>query len=207
MSKLKLYTFPLSGHSHRVELMLSLLSLDAELIKVDLAKGEHKSAEFLAKNPAGQVPVLEDGDITLADSNAIIMYLATKYDQGRTWYPEDLVTQTKIQSYLSLAAGKLAFGPCNARIINVFGKPLDKEFALTLAHDLLTLLDQTLSSQTWLVGDTPTLADVAHYTYIAHAPEGDVSLENYPHIKTWLATIEQLKGFVPMPKTKTGLTA
>ena len=207
MSKIKLYTFPLSGHSHRVELLLSLLKIDAELIQVDLPNGEHKSPEFLAKNPAGQIPVLEDGDITLNDSNAILLYLANKYDVAKTWYPDDLLSQVQIQSYFSLAAGKLAFGPCNARIINVFGRPLDKEFALSLAHDLLTLLNQTLSKQDWLVGDGPTLADIAHYTYIAHAPEGDVSLADYPQVQAWLSKIEQLDGFIPMQATKAGLAA
>lgn len=206
MPNIKLFTFPLSGHSHRVELLLSLLNIDAELVNVNLAEGQHKSPEFLAKNPAGQIPVLEDADITLYDSNAILMYLATKYDVDRTWYPEDLLSQVRIQAYFSLAAGKLAFGPCNARIINVFGRDLDKDFCHTLANDLLFLLNGELSEKQWLVGDGPTLADIAHYTYIAHAPEGDVSLEEYPHIKSWLARIEQLDGFVPMQKTAVGLT-
>ncbi|KMT64984.1 glutathione S-transferase family protein [Catenovulum maritimum] len=202
MSAIKLYTFPLSGHSHRVELFLSLLGLEAELINLDLANGEHKTPEFLAKNPAGQIPVLEDGDITLADSNAILLYLANKYDAKRNWYPEDLLQQVEIQKYFSLAAGKLTFGPCNARLINVFGAALDKSFALTISHSFLTLFNQDLANKNWLVGDKPSLADIAHYTYIAHAPEGDVSLEQYPNVTTWLTRIEALKGFKPMQKTQ-----
>lgn len=207
MSAIKLYTFPLSGHSHRVELFLSLLNIDAELINIDLPNGEHKQADFLTKNPAGQIPVLEDGDITITDSNAILLYLAQKYDVTKTWYPEDLAAQVEIQTYLSLAAGKLAYGPCNARIITVFGRDLDTEFALTTAHSLLTLIEQNLNSKTWLVAGAPTIADVAHYTYIAHAPEGNVSLEKYPNVKNWLKKIEQLPGFISMPKTKAGLAA
>lgn len=207
MSLIKLYTFPLSGHSHRVELFLSLLNIDAELINVDLPNGEHKSAEFLAKNPAGQIPVLEDGDITIADSNAILLYLAKKYDTTGSWYPDDLRKQVDIQHYFSLAAGKLAFGPCNARIINVFGGELDKNFAVTTAHNLLALLEQKLLDNAWLVGNQPTLADIAHYTYIAHAPEGDVSLNDYLNVQNWLTKIEQLPGFIGMKKTKAGLAA
>lgn len=56
MSAIKLYRHPLSGHAHRVELLLSLLGLDTELIDVDLLKGEHKQPEFLKKNRVGQVP-------------------------------------------------------------------------------------------------------------------------------------------------------
>ena len=143
MSAIKLYTFPLSGHSHRVELFLSLLGLEAELINLDLANGEHKTPEFLAKNPAGQIPVLEDGDITLADSNAILLYLANKYDAKRNWYPEDLLQQVEIQKYFSLAAGKLTFGPCNARLINVFGAALDKSFASSAIVDWQEKLDNS----------------------------------------------------------------
>ena len=67
MSTMTLHRFPLSGHSHRVELFLSLLGLDAKMITVDLANGAHKTEAFLNKNSLGQVPVLEDGEITLSD--------------------------------------------------------------------------------------------------------------------------------------------
>ncbi|MBL1415666.1 MAG: glutathione S-transferase N-terminal domain-containing protein, partial [Moritella sp.] len=80
MSAIKLYRHPLSGHSHRVEVFLSLLGLDSDIIDVDLMKGAHKQPDFLQKNSFGQVPVIEDGDITLSDSNAILVYLASKYD-------------------------------------------------------------------------------------------------------------------------------
>ncbi|HET6829045.1 MAG TPA: glutathione S-transferase N-terminal domain-containing protein, partial [Ramlibacter sp.] len=72
---IKLYRMSLSGHCHRVELFLSLLGLTCELVEVDFAAGQHKQAAFLAKNPFGPIPVIEDGDVTLADSNAILVYL------------------------------------------------------------------------------------------------------------------------------------
>jgi glutathione S-transferase len=70
---IKLHRMTLSGQWHRVELFLSLLGLAYELVDVDLAKGEHKTPAFLALNPFGPVPVLQDGDVTLADSNAILV--------------------------------------------------------------------------------------------------------------------------------------
>ena len=76
---IKLYNFPRSGHAHRAELMLSLLQLPTELIFVDLAKGEHKTPEFLAINPFGQVPAIDDGGTIISDSNAILVYLAKRY--------------------------------------------------------------------------------------------------------------------------------
>ena len=88
MHPIKLYNFPRSGHAHRVELMLSLLELPTELIFVDLAKGEHKQADFLKINSFGQVPAIDDQGVVLADSNAILVYLAQKYGNGR-WLPTD----------------------------------------------------------------------------------------------------------------------
>ena len=207
MSTIKLHGFPLSGHSHRVELLLSLLGLDAEIITVDLANGAHKTTEFLQKNSLGQVPVLEDGDITLSDSNAIITYLATQYDKSRNWLPVDAAAAAQVQRYLSIAAGLVASGPATARLANVFGASVDKEQAIATAHELLTVLDAELDGRAWLVGDQPTLADVANYSYIAHAPEGDISLDEYTHVKAWLQRIESLPRFVPMQTTAVGLAA
>ena len=84
---IRLYRYALSGHAHRVQLMLSLLQLPCELIDVDLPAGAHKTPAFLARNPFGQVPVIEDGDFTLADSNAILVYLALRHDPARRWLP------------------------------------------------------------------------------------------------------------------------
>src|SRR4051794_26459122 len=89
---IRLYQHPVSGHAHRVELFLSLLGLPFEKINVDLFKGEQKAPAFVAKNPFGQVPVIEDGDVTLADSNAILVYLARRYDTSGRWLPDDAVT-------------------------------------------------------------------------------------------------------------------
>jgi len=207
MSTIKLHRFPLSGHSHRVELFLSLLGLDAEIITVDLANGAHKTPAFLQLNSFGQVPVLEDGDITLSDSNAIITYLASRYDGAHRWLPVDGLAAAQVQRYLSIAAGLVAFGPATARLATVFGAAVDTEKAIAMAHGLLAVLDAELDGRDWLVGDQPTLADVANYTYIAHAPEGNVALDDYPHVQAWLQRIENLAGFIPMQATAVGLAA
>ena len=207
MSNIKLYRHALSGHSHRAQLLLSLLGLDAELVDVDLAAGEHKQAAFLAKNRFGQLPVLEDGDNVIADSNAILVYLAERYDASNTWMPIDPVAAAQVQRFLSTAAGQVAYGPAAARLVNVFGAALDHKRAIEVAHNLLGVLESHLDGREWLVGDNPTVADVANYAYIAHAPEGDVSLQNYPNVQTWLGRIAALPGFVPMQATAVGLAA
>lgn len=207
MSSIKLYRHALSGHSHRVELLLSLLDLNVEIIDVDLMGGEQRTPEFLKKNPLGKVPVLEDGDVTLFDSNAILVYLASQYDNKRQWLPEGAVAAATVQRYLSVAAGPIAFGPAAARLVTVFGAGLDVDVALDISKGILTPLDERLATNDWLAAANPTIADVANYAYVAHAPEGNIDLDAYPNIKNWLQRIESLPGFVAMQSTAVGLAA
>ncbi len=207
MSSITLHRHALSGHSHRVEVFLSILGLDANIVDVDLANGAHKDAAFLAKNSFGQVPVLDDGDVTLSDSNAILIYLASKYDDTNTWLPRDFVDAANVQRFLSVAAGKVAYGPALARLVNVFGANLDKTTAIATAHGILSELDCHLEGRDWLATVNPTIADIANYAYIAHAPEGDISLESYPNIRAWVSRFERMTGFVQMQSSAVGLNA
>ena len=202
---IKIHGFPLSGHSHRVELFANLAGINHEMITVDLAGGGQKRPEFLALNPLGKVPVIEDGDAVVSDSNAILVYLARKY--APDWMPVEAVAEAEVQKFLSLAAGDIAHGPAAARLINVFGAKLDAERAKNLAASVFSFLEIHLGDRDWLVGSRPSIADVAIYSYTAHAPEGGVSLETYPNIRALLVRIEELPGFVSMPKTPVGLAA
>jgi glutathione S-transferase len=206
-SPIKLYRHPFSGHCHRVELMLSLLGRQCETVDVDLAGGEHLRPPFIVKNPMGQVPVIEDGSATLADSNAILVYLATRYDEEHRWYPSEPLARAQVQKWLSIAAGEVFAGPCSARLVTVFGADFDHERAKRVAHALLTKMDAELSRRPFLAAAHATLADVAVYTYVAHAPEGGVSLEPFGHVKSWLRRVEALPGFIPMKATRAGLVA
>ncbi len=195
---LRLYRHPLSGHAHRAQLLLSLLGLPHELVTVNLLAGEQKQPEFLRRNSFGQVPVLEDGDVTVPDSNAILVYLAERYDdEGRFW-PRSPEGKAAVQRWLSVAAGQLAAGPAAARLVRVFQRDIDYARTLEIAEQLLNVLERELSEREFLVGSGPTLADVALYTYVAHGPEGGVSLEPFAAVRRWLGRIERLPGFVPM---------
>jgi len=198
---LQLYGFPLSGHSHRAELMLSLLGVPFEKHLVDLRAAEHKSPAFLAKNPLGQVPVLEDGELTLPDSNAILVYLAQRYDASASWLPREPAAAAQVQRWLSIAAGDLYSGPCALRLAAVFGAKIDAERASALTQRLFMLMNDSLASRAFVLGARPTIADIALYTYTAHAPEGGATLEPYPNVRAWLANVEALPGFVPMRRT------
>lgn len=194
---IRLYTFALSGHAHRAELFLSLLGLPFEKVEIDLVKGEHKQPEFLALNPFGQVPVIQDGEFTIADSNAILTYLALRYDTSGRWLPRDPVGAAAVQRWLSVAAGALVNGPANARVNVLFRRPPDGRCA-EIAQLLFTRMESHLALHPFLAADTPTIADIALYTYTSHAPEGGVSLAPYPQLQAWLARIEALPGFIGM---------
>jgi glutathione S-transferase len=202
---MKVHGVPLSGHTHRVRLFLDLLGLPYEFVTVDLAGGAHRAPAFLALNPLGEVPVLEDGDVVLADSTAILVYLATKYAADDRWLPRDPLAAATVQRWLSHASGKIAYGPCAARLVTVFGAPLDLERAQDIATRLFDVLEAELADRRFVLGEQPSLADVAAYSYIAHAPEGGVSLKPYPHIRAWLDNVRALPGFVGMPATQAGV--
>lgn len=197
---MKLYNFPLSGHAHRVRAMLSLLDLDVEIKDMDLANGEHKKADFLTLNPLGQVPVLTDDDLVVRDSTAILTYLALKYDDSRTWLPKDPALAAQVQTWLSASVHEVFQGPCVARLIKLFNYNSDLDSAIQKSHQVFTeLFEPHLTKHQWLVGDSPTIADIANYSYIARVDEGDVSLDEYPNINAWLRRVENLDGFEAMP--------
>jgi glutathione S-transferase len=202
-----LHGFPLSGHSHRAELMLRLLDLPFAFHQVDLAGGEQRGEAFLRLNPFGTVPVIEDDGVVVADSCAILVYLATKYDADGLWLPRDAEGAAQVQRWLSVAQGPVFSGPCCARLVTVFGMDFDHARAKAVAERLFATLDRVLADRTFLVNERPTIADVALYTYIAHAPEGGVALTPHAHLTAWLRRIEALPGFAPMPATKAGLLA
>jgi glutathione S-transferase len=195
----RLYRHPLSGHSHRAELFLSLLGLDFEPVEVDLLAGAQREPGFLALNPFGQVPVLDDDGTIVSDSNAILVYLATRY--GAEWLAKDVEGSAAVQRWLSVAAGAIASGPAAARLVKVFGAKLDHPALLERSHALLAVMEAHLAERDWLATERATIADVAGYSYLAHAPEGGVDLGPYPNVRGWLHRIEALPGFVGMQKS------
>ncbi|OHV13901.1 glutathione S-transferase family protein [Kushneria phosphatilytica] len=197
----KLYRNPKSGHCHRVELMLALLGVPYENIDLDMANGAHREPAYLKISPLGQVPAIDDNGITLADSNAIITYLVERYGEPALWIGGDPLEKARVQRWLSIAAGEIAHGPCAARLVTVFNAPLDHEAAKASSHTLLAMMEAHLDGRKWLVSDHPTLADIAGYSYIAHAPEGGVSLDPYPQVRAWLSRIEALPHFVGMARS------
>jgi len=200
------YGFGLSGHAHRVELLLRMMDLPFTAIEVDLRHGAHKTPEFLAMHPFGQVPVIDDQGTIVWDSAAIMVYLAEKFGDG-SLLPVDLVGRSEVQRWLSIAAGSLANGPMSARVSVVFKRPCDMAQAHTIAGNLFGVMDRYLNEREYLAAQRLTIADLALYAYTAHAPEGGIDLAPYPNLSRWLSRVEAAPGFVPMARSKAGLWA
>ncbi|QOZ67331.1 glutathione S-transferase family protein [Bradyrhizobium arachidis] len=187
----------ISGHTHRVELLLRALDLPYRF--VPSPPEIRRSDTFLALNPLGQVPVLQDGDVVLADSNAILVYLAKRYAAESNWLPDDPVAAASVQRWLSIAAGEIASGPNIARLIVARGVPGDRAKAVAVTDRLLHFMNGHLLKRPYLVAAHPTIADLACYSYIAAAPEGGIELEPFAAVCAWLRRIETIHGFKPMP--------
>lgn len=177
-----------------------MLGLPFETVDVDLMKGAQKAPAFLALNPFGQVPVIEDGETVVPDSNAILVYLAQSYDESGRWLPGEPVAAARVQRWLSIAAGQLAFGPAVARVNVLFGRPDDPK-PKEISAALFANMDAHLAGSRFLAGDDATIADLAMYTYTSHAPEGGVTLEPWTHVRRWLADVESLPRFKGMVRS------
>ncbi|CUI07115.1 glutathione S-transferase family protein [Massilia antarctica] len=196
-TSLILHGLTVSGHVHRVELLLRMLDLPFTFVPAPA--DVRASAAFRALNPLGQIPVLQDGELVINDSNAILVYLAKRYAPGSDWLPEDPLGAAAVQRWLSIAAGELAFGPAKARANALWEVPADLVQAGAVAQRLLAFMEQHLGTRRFLAAEHVTVADLACYSYVAHAPEGGIALAPYPALRAWLARIEALPGFVALP--------
>lgn len=195
---IKLYGHELSGNSYKAKLMLSLLGLDYEWIKVDLMAGAHKQPKFMALNSFGQVPVLVDENTVLPDAQAILVYLARQYG-GKSWLPLEAEPMSRVIRWLSIATGEIQQGPEAARLYYLFkATSINLEQANQKAEFILTKLNHHLADREWLELGHPTIADVAVFPYVALAPDGKISLDNYPNVFAWIDRVKHLPGFVGM---------
>jgi glutathione S-transferase len=197
MTQLKLYSHPISGNAYKVRLLLALLRLEYELVNVDLLAGENLTPAFKQLNPRGQVPVLADGDTVIWDSMAILLYLARRYGNG-DWLPMDVVAEAQVMQWLAVSENELLYGLARARATLLLKRPFNLEQCQTEGKAGLAVMEQQLAGHEWLVTGRPTIADIACYPYVLLAPAGEISLDDYPHVRQWLARVEALPGWVPM---------
>ena len=197
---IRFYRDALSGHCHRVELLMTMLELPFESVDVNIRRGDLRQPAFVALNRFSQVPVIVDEGEVIADSTAILVYLARRYGDER-WLPADALGAARVQRWLSAASGPLAHGVARARMVSLFDAPYDGPSVMAAGHQFLRVLDAELAGRRFLAAEHATIADLACYAYVAHAPEGHVALDDYPHVRRWIGAVEALPRFVPMQRS------
>ena len=191
-----LYGTPVSGNAYKARLLLSLLGLEFEEIDVNLMSGENRTESFLALNPRGQVPVLVDGEATVWDSQAILVYLARRY--GEAWLPADPVAMAEVMQWLAVSENELLFGLARARAVLHFGRDFDLPSCQAYGRAGLKVLEQHLAGNDWLAAGKPTIADVACMPYAALSHMGGIPLDDHSAIRAWIDRIRALPGFIAM---------
>jgi glutathione S-transferase len=202
---MKLYDYELSGNCYKIRLLLNFLGIDYETRAVDFYPGrEHKSPELMQLNPLGQLPIVEDGGQVLRDAQAILTYIAVKYDPSEQWYPvSDPERLGQVAQWLSFADGITATSSA-ARLHDTLFYELDAEAARAGAHRMFRILDEHLwfaeqSGQNWICqGDHPTIADIACFPYVILSEEGGISRQNYPAIRRWCDRVKRIPSFTLM---------
>ena len=200
---IKLYSFPPSANPYKVRLFLSMLGLDYETETVNLMEGAHKTPEFLALNPFGQVPVLVDGDDTICDAQACLVYLSRKYG-SEDWVPRDAVSAAAVAEWMSRAANEIHNGPWLTRFATM--RPgrvaLPMDMLHERCHAILGVMDQRLTGQDWLaLADRPMICDVAIFAIVSLLGDAKIATSPYPHVEAWMARFAQLPGAIALDGT------
>ena len=195
---MKIYSFPYSLPSYRARLAASLMGYDYDVATVDISKGQQNSDTYLKVNPLGKIPSLVDESVTVGDSLAIIRYLARKSDNTH-WYPDtNIELAAKIDILLSMVANELFDSVEKGRLIKTFKMFSEDGLADCdlLAHGLLTIFNDNLSNSKYLVGDVPTIADIAVLSTLLYMDEAGLSTQKYTNVFRWIEDMKKLSGFI-----------
>ena len=193
-----LYDFELSGSCYKIRLLLNFLDIQYKAVSVDFVNKEHKTEKYTALNPFGEIPIFEDGDIRLRDAQAILVYLARRYDRSNQWYPNDAESMGRISQWLSTGGGEV-MNAAGARLVKLLNYPLDLEKLQAGANRVFKILDNHLATREWLELGHPTIGDIACFPYTALAGEGGIDLAPYPNVLKWIDRVKSIQGFIPMP--------
>jgi glutathione S-transferase len=193
---MRLYDYSASANCYKPRLLLALLGHEYERVEIDIFAGGTLTDEYRALNPAREVPVLEldDGTTTLPQSNAILWFLA----RGTTYLPDSPLEQARVVEWLIFEQERVmsGIGAARFRILTNRGDPEVVAARLALGQSALEMLQTRLARAEYLVGSTPSIADVANYAYTHVAGDAGLDLDEYPAVRSWLGRVEALPGFI-----------
>jgi glutathione S-transferase len=195
-----LYDYELDENCYKVRLLLAALGVDHVKVAVDMYPGgEQKQPALLALNPTGSLPILVDGDLVLHGAEAILLYLARRYDTGEKWIPSDPACFGAMAMWLQFAAVDLcaAVAARNASLFDAAPPDTDPRYCLRIMDDHMTLREY--DGLAWFASAGPTLADVALFPSVALSRDYGVEHEAYPALRRWMRKVRRLPGFCTMP--------
>ena len=201
---LRVHDWELSAECGRARLMLGVLGLTYERVPVDAHPGgETKSAAFRALSPGGTLPVLEDGDVVVAEIGAVLLHLVERHDASDSWLPRDPVRRAETLHWLFFALGPLRAGDAarEAAVLEIAPPLVDPERAARRALRVLEgrLVRQALADEPFLVAGGPTVADIAAFPAAALAIDWGEDLALFPRTRLWSRRVRALPGFVTTP--------
>lgn len=195
---IRLHSTMQSINGYKVRLFLSILGLPYERVEIDMYGGEHKREPFLTLNPFGQMPAMEDGDFTIADSHACLVYLARKYDSSDYWLPADPRGEAKVAEWLSKSANEIHQGPWmkRAKIRRPDAiKVADDEIDARCDH-VLGIMDGYLAGREWLALDHATIADISCFAPISMLDVSGYDTGRWAAVTRWLGRVRDLPGAI-----------
>ena len=197
MAKVKLHVFPPSPNARQVLITANEVGLNAEICTVDLIKQQQKTPEFLALNPNGLMPVLEEGDFVLSESVAIMQYLATK-EASRVLWPTDARLQADVSRWMCWRVAH--WGPtCGVFTFQNMVKALTgggdpDPTVLAQGEEQMAkfgkVLNEHLKGRDYLVGDAMTLADIAVGSWLTYRDEAKIPVQDFLEIMRWRESLE-----------------
>ena len=196
-----LYSMQRSGNSYKVRLALARLGIPYKLVEVDILRGESRTPEFLAKNPNGQVPLLEVApNRHLAESNAILWYVAG----GTTLAPEDRIERAEALQWMFFEQHSLEpnIGAAYFWLALIKGgrdlQSHSLEDWMENGNRALSVMEMHLTGHRYFVAERFTIADIALYAYAHLANQCDFDLAHFPAVRDWLGRVAAEPGYVPM---------
>lgn len=195
---LRLHSTMASINGYKVRILLSILDLDYELVDIDMYDGEHKREPFLSLNRFGQMPAMTDGDFTIADSHACLVYLARKYDAAGRWLPADAESEARVAEWLSKSANEVHQGPWMKRAkvrrpeaIKVSDEEIDAR-----CDYILGIMDAHLAERDWLALPHASIADISCFGPISMLPDSGYETNRFVNLTHWLDRVRDLPGAV-----------
>jgi glutathione S-transferase len=195
---MKLYNVAYSGNSYKVRLLLAQLDISYEIVEVDILSGKSRTPEFLKINPNGRTPVLDDSGFVIAESNAILAYLA----RGTRFLPEDRKNWARVFQWMFFEQYSHEPFIATSRFWLQHKPDSPERFALVASKRdggwaALKVMEEHLSKSDFFVGDY-SIADIALFAYTHVSHEGGFALDGFPQVRDWIERVRAKPGFVPM---------